>query len=398
MPPKVGLGRTRLAAGALTIVVALLGASTSASMLQASNDATAAGNAGFQKTLAGLVTGPHRIAPGATAFVSGPHGTWTGAAGVADVRTGEPMRTGARMRLESVSKLWTAALLLRLEGSNRLSLDDSVERWLPGLLPAGKNITLRQLLNHTSGLIDTNDVNHNPQLYLGQVKDKALRARIVAVQAKVARNPGYEFSPRLWVDFAAAVPLVMPPGSAYHYSNIGYIVAGLIAERAGGRPLAELFRREIIASLHLTSAAYDPHSTISGAHARGYRVDVKGKLTDTTTWTLGLGANGGIVADAADEARFLMSLMRGKVVGPRQLAALKTPSTLSNYGLGTGVDQSGCGGTTYGHNGGGDGFESNVYVSGDGRRVAVLLLNGRAPDSGGDDIAFAAMRKMYCAG
>ena len=89
--------------------------------------------------------------------------------------------------------------------------------------------------------------------------------------------------------------------------------------------------------------------------------------------------------------------MRGKIVGPRQLAALKTPSGDSGYGLGTGVDARGCAGMVYGHNGGGDGFESNVYVSGDGRRVAVLLLNGRAPASGGDDRASSAMRAMYCA-
>ena len=68
--------------------------------------------------------------------------------------------------------------------------------------------------------------------------------------------------------------------------------------------------------------------------------------------------NGGIVANAADEARFLTSLMAGKVIGRRQLEALKTPSARSNYGLGTGVDESGCVGTAYGHNGGGDGFET----------------------------------------
>ena len=64
------------------------------------------------------------------------------------------MRPGARMRLESVSKLWTATLIMQLVARNRLSLDDTVEHWLPGLLPAGRRITVRELLDHTSGLVN----------------------------------------------------------------------------------------------------------------------------------------------------------------------------------------------------------------------------------------------------
>jgi D-alanyl-D-alanine carboxypeptidase len=381
-----------LAIAALLLGAAILGASAGA----AGGRATAA-NPRFQRVLDGLVSGPHPITPGITAYVSGPHGTWLGAAGVANVKTREAMRPDARMRLESVSKLWTATLVLRLVQQHRLSLDDTVEHWLPGLLPAGRRITVRQLLNHTSGLIDSNDINQNPELYLRQIKDRALRARIAAVNKKVSKDRGYEFSSRLWVDAAGALPSLLPPGSSFHYSNIGYMVAGLIAERAGKQSLPTLFRTRIIAPLHLRSAAYDPHSKISGAHAHGYSVAPSGKLTDTTTWTFGLGANGGIVSNAADEARFLTSLMRGVLLGPAELAALKKPSRYSNYALGTGVDQTGCAGIAYGHNGGGDGFETNVFVSGNGDRVAVILLNGRTSDSSGDAVAFRAMSSLYCA-
>ena len=383
--------RLLLVIAALFLGFAILGAPSGAA------ESRAVANPELQRILDGLVSGRGRIAPGVTAFVSGPHGTWTGAAGVANITTGEPMLPGARMRLESVSKLWTATLLLRLAQQHRLSLDDTVERWLPGLLPAGHRITVRQLLDHTSGLIDTNDITQHPTLYLGQIKDQALRAKIATIQRRAAKDPGYEFSPQLWVEFAAALPLLLPPRSAYHYSNIGYMIAGLVAERAGKERLPTLFRTQIIAPLHLTSSAYDPHSRITGAHAHGYRVATNGRLTDTTTWTFGLGANGGIVSDAADEARFLTSLMRGALLAPAQLAALKKPSAYSNYGLGTGIDKSGCAGITYGHNGGGDGFETNVFVSGNGDRVAVLLLNGRTADTSGDAIAFKAMNKLYCA-
>ena len=112
----------------------------------------------LQRVLVQLTSGSVPIAPGATAYVAGPHGTWSGSAGVADVVTGQPMPVDARMRLESVSKIWTAVLVLQLAEQGRLGLDDTVERWLPGLLPFGDRITLRQLLTHTSGIFDNNDV------------------------------------------------------------------------------------------------------------------------------------------------------------------------------------------------------------------------------------------------
>ncbi|MGZ6709702.1 MAG: serine hydrolase domain-containing protein [Solirubrobacteraceae bacterium] len=351
----------------------------------------------LQRVLDGLVEGPHRIAPGATAYVSGPHGTWAGSAGVADLATRAPMRADARMRLESVSKLWTATVILRLVGEGRMGLDDTVARWLPDLLPYGNRITVRRLLDHTSGMVDSNDIVQVPALYLRRLHDPALRARIASVARRVQRDPGFAFPARLWVDFAAALPLEFAPGATFHYSNIGYDVAGLIAERVGGADLATLVRRRIAGPLGLATAAYDPRPRIAGPHAHGYRVAAGRRLTDATSWTLGLGAGGGMVADAADEARFLRALMGGQILAPAQLAELKRPSSVTRYGLGTAIEDSGCAGTVYGHNGGGDGFESNVYVSGDGRRVAVLLLNGRTVGGRGDAAAVAAMQRLYCA-
>ena len=351
----------------------------------------------LQHVLDSLVAGPNRIAPGVTAYVSGPQGTWIGSAGIANLKTREPMRPDARMRLESVSKLWIATLILQLAQEHRLGIDDAVARWLPGLLSGANRITLRQLLNHTAGLIDTNDIGRDPGRYLKAVKDRALRARLTALRRRVAKNPGLEFPSRVWVQFAAALPPLYPPGTTYHYSNIGYMVAGLVAERVSGQSLAELARQRLIGPLHLTTAAYDPHSMITGAHARGYSVAADGTLTDATTWTTGLGANGGIVSDAADEGRFLQALMRGRLLRPSQLAALKTPSAFSNYGLGTGIDTSKCTGTAYGHNGAGAGFASSVYASGRGDRVAVLLLNGHTADGHGDVIANVAAVQLYCA-
>jgi len=354
----------------------------------------------LQKVLDGLVTGPSKAAPGATAYVAGPHGTWSGAAGLANVKTGERMRPDARMRLESVSKLWTATLILQLAGEGKLRLDETVEHWLPGLLPYGDQITIRELLNHTSGMIDNNDIGRDAEQYIVLVKDPVLRARLISLARRYSTHPTMTFSPMVWIRFAAWIPLLAPPNTQYHYSNIGYETLGLIAARAGGRPLATLYRERIAGPLGLSSVAYDPQGDIAGPHPVGYSIDAKGKTVAATAWaTGGVGAEGGIVASARDEARFLVALMQGKLLKPAQLAALKTVAPAAEaglYGLGTGVDPSGCAGTAYGHNGGGAGFSTSVFVSGDGTRVAVLLLNGRAADGSSDTAVYAAMHALYC--
>ena len=133
----------------------------------------------MQGILDSVVSGPNRLAPGATAYVSGPHGTWVGSAGVADVKTGEPMRPDARMRIESNSKTWVEAVILQLLGEGKLSVDDTVDRWLPGLLRThGSEITIRELMSDSSGLIDDNDVFASPsaaRAYLARVGDPRLR-------------------------------------------------------------------------------------------------------------------------------------------------------------------------------------------------------------------------------
>ena len=289
-----------------------------------------------------LATGPDRIAPGATADLAGPNGVWTGAAGVADVRMSEPMRPDARMRLESVSKAWTAALALRLVAEGRLELDDTVSGGSPRFLLDGDEITVRQLLDHTSGLIDSYDIARDPGRY-HEIDDPELEAKVDTVVEAALRRPGLRSSRHgSSVDVAAATDLLSEPGTAFHYSNIGYMVAGLVLERAGGADIATQFERAIIGPLGLASAAYDPAVQIPGSHAHGYRVSEDGSLTDTTRWTGGLGANGGIVSNAADEGRFLQALMRSDLLGPEELRALQTASPFINYGLGMGINQEAC--------------------------------------------------------
>ena len=203
----------------------------------------------LQQVIQGLVAGQSQIAPGATAYIAGPNGIWLGAAGVADTTTGAPMTPDARMRLESVSKIYTATLILQLAQEGKLRVGDTVASWLPGLLPYGGRITIRQLLTMRSGLIDNNDLVNAPEseqrTYLARVKDAKLRAQILEIAARVNAKPETTFSPIWWIRWATWQPLLFAPGTQYHYSNIGYDVLGLIAARAGKAPLDELYRVRI---------------------------------------------------------------------------------------------------------------------------------------------------------
>ena len=345
----------------------------------------------MQRILDGAVTGPNRLAPGATAYVSGPHGTWVSSAGVADVKTGEPMPVGARMRIESNSKTWLVAVILQLVHEHKLSLEDTVDRWLPGLLRAhGGEIMIRSLMSDSSGLIDDNDVFASPSAargYLARVGDPKLRAQLRAVAARIRANPAARVSPLWFIRLAAWQPLLAPPGTAYHHSNIGWNIAGLIAAKASGKPLPLLYRERIFQPLRLRHTAYDPQGPIAAAHANGYALAADRTPTDTTDRHLGKGADGAIITDAKDEARFLTALTNG---------TLLDPSILGEIGAG---DPSGCSGPlVHSGSGAGDGFKSDVVYAVDGSRVAVLLLNGNTPGETGFARAAAAANSLYCAG
>lgn len=343
----------------------------------------------LQRILDGTVAGPNRLAPGATAFVASPDGSWAGAAGVADITTGAAMTADARMRLESVSKIWTATLIYQLAEEGELRLSDTVDRWLPGVLPYGSRITIVELLTHTSGLIDNNDIAAAPDRYIARVTDPVLKNELLGLKGRLERDPTIEFSPRVWIELAAHQPLLSDPGTTYHYSNIGFEVLGLIAERAGGQSIGSLYRERIFTPLDLQASAYDPQGPIHGEHAKGYNLD-RGRPIDATAAHGGIGAEGGVVSNAEDTAGFLTALMTGKLVGARQVAAMKAG------GFWQSGDPTGCDGVAFGHSGGGSGFKTDVWVSGDGTRVAVLFLNGRR-DASTDTRARAAMTRLYCA-
>jgi D-alanyl-D-alanine carboxypeptidase len=391
--PSPARVRQRGAWIAAIVAVVLVAAGIPVAMLSTrAHHGQTVGRPDLQGVLVQLTSGSGRIAPGATAYVAGPHGTWLGAAGVADVATGQPMPVDARMRLESVSKIWTAVLVLQLAEQGRLGLDDTVERWLPGLLPFGDRITLRQLLTHTSGIFDNNDAVKDPARVLARVKDPGFHAQLLRLAQRLQADPTTRFPPTVWIRLAATQPLYFPPGSGYHYSNIGFEVLGLVIEKVTGQPLEAVYRERILRPLGLGDTAYDPQGDITGPHARGYLVKADGSLADQTAVHWGIGAEGGMVSDAADTGRFLVALMQDRLLGPVAAAGMRTRDFWS------GGDTPSCGGSAWGHSGAGEGYKTNVWVSSDGRRVVVLLLNGRMADqTTGDQRAAQALDQLYCA-
>jgi D-alanyl-D-alanine carboxypeptidase len=332
-----------------------------------------------------------QLAPGAVAYVSSPRATWLGVAGEAHLARHEPMRPDARMRLESISKIYTATLILRLAEQGRLRLGDTVERRLPGLLPYGEKITIRQLLTMRSGLFDRSDVERDGERYVARIKDRRLVARLRAVSRRTDANPATEVDPMWWIRMAAWQPLLFAPGTDYHYSNVGYELLGLIAERAGGKPLAELYRQHIFEPLGLRQTAYDAQGPIAGPHASGYLLQPDGTTADATEWHWGVGADAGIVSDARETAAFLTALMRGKLLGRQSLEGMRGED------LWAGGKRSGCG-RVYGWSGAAVGYKTDAWASADGTRVVVLLLNARRadPNHQGDARATDSAMALYC--
>lgn len=302
-------------------------------------------------------------APGAVAFLRAPGRAAGVAAGYADLDTRMPMRASDGFRIGSVTKTFVATVVLELDAEGRLDIDEPVERWLPGLVPNGSAITIRELLGHTSGLFDyTEDDAHT--------------------QAVIA-EPGRRWSPHELLSVAFAHPPLFRPGTSWFYSNTNYVVLGLLVEAVTGKPLGQELQARIIGPLRLRATSFDVDAAVHDPFAHGYVGPhpglpiAAGTLLDITTLlspSFGWGA-GNMASNAADVTRFLVALLRGQLLPPAQLAEMKTGSPAnSNYGLGLKKEHTSCG-TAYGHEGDFPGYRNAVWVTRDGRRAADVMVN-----------------------
>ena len=245
-------------------------------------------------------------APGAVLLVRDGARTQRMAAGLADVARERPMRPDDRLRIASLTKTYTATVVLQLVAERRLSLDDTVESRLPGLVPNGGAITIRQLLNHTSGLFD-----HEAD------------ERVLAPY--LAGNFGHFWPARTLVEIAVSHPPLFAPGARHSYSNTNYVLLGLVVEAVTGKPIGRELRRRIFGPLGLRATEYPTTPRIAGRHAHGYLVVEQPPAVDVTGISPSLShAAGAIVSNVTEVARFYRALLAGRLLRPGLLEAMKT--------------------------------------------------------------------------
>lgn len=309
------------------------------------------------------------VATGVLAEIRTAGSVWRGAAGVAELGTSEPVSVAGRFRAGSITKSLVATVVLQLAGEGRAALDDPVERWLPETVPGGDRITVRHLLQHTSGIADYGESHRFRGLYGTTEAVVGLRHRTWTVPELLA--------------FVAGEPLLFAPGSHWAYSSTNYLLLGLVVERVTGNSYGTEVGRRILHPLGLRDTEVPgANPQIAGPHPHGYLRDSRQEPVDVTVFDHSFAqAAGEIVSSAADLNRFYRALLTGRLLAPAQLAEMRTVRAAGpgfDYGLGLATRQLPDGTTLWGHNGGTFGFETFCWSTGDGARQATVAVTPRA--------------------
>ncbi|MFD9004263.1 serine hydrolase domain-containing protein [Streptomyces sp. NPDC059582] len=361
-------------AGVIGVAAAVITATALTSPAQASRD-TAPTAADHQATQSAIDAAVAAGVPGVTAQVRDAGGIWKSAAGVGNLETGAPRGKNDRFRIGNITNTFVATVLLQMAAEKKLSLDDSVERHLPGLVTGhgndGRAITVRQLLNHTSGLFDYLADPEYGQTYLAG--DGYLQHRYDTQ------------TPQQRVAVALSHAPLFAPGARHWFSNTNDILAALIVEKVGGRPYEDEVRARIIEPLGLKATSNPGTSAgLPRPSSRGYsklfyvqpeRIDDVTEVNASQVW-----GNGDIISSAGDLDRFYGALMRGKLLPARQLKEMKTTVDNpdfpgSSYGLGIERLTLGCGTTVWYHDGGTVGWLTLAAFTEDGRHQLAFNYN-----------------------
>ena len=277
---------------------------------------------------------------------------------MADAKHGRRMQPDDRFTIMSITKTMVATTVLQLVAAGKLKLDDTVEDVIPGLLPQGHAITIQNLLSHGSGL-------YNPDDDLPPVRrmtDDSL------------------------IDAAAAHPLEFPPGTAGHYSNVGYEVLGRVVERVSGKSLGEAMEHSVFGPAGMADT-----TLLGSPSVQGY-YDSKAVENPYRRF---FSAAGGVVSTVADIDRFYTALWRGDLLDKHLVATMTEPLGVVapmavEYGLGVWFDRESCG-TGLGHSGAGPGFATRAWTLHDADRSVVVMVNDGNGHSIADTLAATAL-------
>ncbi|WP_369815899.1 serine hydrolase domain-containing protein [Mycobacterium sp. 852013-51886_SCH5428379] len=301
--------------------------------------------------------------PGAIVGVFGPDGDYVRAVGVADKTTGAPMEPAFFHRIGSLTKTFTVTAVLQLAGDGRLSLDDPIDRYVPGV-PSGADITLRQLARMQSGLPN-------------------YTANEEFVQALMA-DPLRPWSPPELLAYAFAQPPTFPPGEGFEYSNTNTVLLGLVVEKISGRPLHDVIRDRITAPLQMTDTAFPTGNEFPQPHAQGYTVQTAdGREAVATEWNPSWGwAAGAMTSTLADLRIWAPALANGTLVEPHlqqeRLQGVDTSGRPTEHGYGLGLFNAG---GWIGHNGSLPGYQTvAVYLPGRDLTLIVAVNTDESVD------------------
>ncbi|MFF9144281.1 serine hydrolase domain-containing protein [Streptomyces sp. NPDC055051] len=305
--------------------------------------------------------------PGAVAQARVDGRSWTGTAGE---RGGDD-----RYRVGSITKTFTATVLLQLQAEGRIDLDDPVEKWLPKLVRGnghdGRKMTVRQLLNHTSGVYS-------------YTEDPAFQEKTF--------GPGFlkhrydTWKPRDLVGVAMEHAPAFAPGTSWSYSNTNFVLAGLVIEKVTGRPYGKAVENRIIKPLKLRATSVPgTEVNIPRPSSRAYSTlvpDASAPVHDVTRLNPSLAhAAGEMISDSADLQTFYRALLKGRLLPKAELRELTTTVPVSpqhpdfRYGLGISSQKLSCGTEVWGHGGGIHGSLSEAYTTRDGRHTLAANIN-----------------------
>jgi D-alanyl-D-alanine carboxypeptidase len=313
---------------------------------------------------------------GVLARETSPQGSRTAVSGVAELDSKRPPRPDGRFRIGSTNKTLVATVVLQLVAEKRMGLDDSVEKWLPGLVQGngydGRRITVRHLLQHTAGIYDGNfPIIENAQQYYERRYTNHTEEEIV--RAGLSHAPDFQ------------------PGEGWSYSNTGYDLVGLVIKAVTGRTWYDEVDRRIARPLKLHSTYFPGTSPrIAGPHAHGYTRFIAGDYTDTTE-LIDADASGGYISTVKDLDAFVRALFDGRLLKPAQLREMmRTVPTDGSadeiwpgarYGLGVFSRTPYCGGTVWIPGGDQIGYKTRLGSTADGRHSVVVSMSTQLNDS-----------------
>ncbi|RJQ82254.1 class A beta-lactamase-related serine hydrolase [Pseudonocardiaceae bacterium YIM PH 21723] len=305
------------------------------------------------------------------------HGTRSVTAGVAERNTTRAMPAATHFRIGSATKTFTATVVLQLAAEGKLSLEDSIEQWLPDVLQGngydGRTVTLRQLLRHQSGIFDYSE-------------DTQFAADMYTVRG-FSEHRYDAFTAQQLVGLALRNPPRFAPGSKHEYSNTNYVLLGMVITKVTGTPWEKQILDRILRPLNLretTLPGHDPRLPTPYVH--GYELlDGSPERTDTTEFTVSWGdAAGALISTAQDLNTFYRALLSRQLLPPDQLRQMQDTVPVgfddwpgAGYGLGLVRFPLSCGGAYWGHGGDAPGFRTRQGVSADGRRSVTIFVTTR---------------------